>query len=317
MAAVLLVLMLVACDPMAPIAEPTSPPVTPSETPTRRPPTATFTPMPSVTPDVTATPTPFPCESDGEVVEIDDFRSETARETLPYRVYLPPCYANSLRRFPLVLLFATGAGRADEWVDLGLADTLNQGIRLGTLPPMVVVSADLGRLGDRDAFPPDRSAETIILDELMPELETGLCLIERRDFRAVGGLGRGAFWAFSVVFKQPDSFSIVAGHSAVFNNNVSAPHNPLEIARNSTLLTGANLRIYLDNGAQDQTSGNGSQLLSDRLTSRQIPHTYIINPVGEANDEYWQSHLSEYLEFYGRLWPRNYDLLPDCRQPSP
>lgn len=311
-------LVLAACDPMIPVVEPTVPTPTLSGSPT-----ATSTPSPTsiptatITPNFTATPTPFPCQEDGLVIAIDENESPAARENLPYQAYLPPCYQTSLQRYPLVVLFGDAPGSSGLMESLNIAQTLDQGIRLGTLPPMVVVVADLGRQGTRDQFPPERSAETVIRDELLPGLERDFCLIERREFRAVGGFGRGGFWAIHSAFKTPDMFSAVGGHSAILNNAVPPAENPLEIARNSTILPGAGLRYYFDNGATDEDASDGLQLLSDRLTARQIAHTYLINPVGEGDATYWAAHVSEYLEFYGRGWAKDYAVLPSCEEPSP
>jgi enterochelin esterase-like enzyme len=316
--ALILLATLTACDPMIPVIEPTVPTPTLSgtETPTPRP-TETVTPPASPTPDRSPTPTPFPCDEDGVVVEIDDNESAIARENLPYQAYLPPCYQSSLKRYPLVLLFADAPRNSGLMETLGIAQTMDQGIRLGALPPMVVVVADLGQQGTRNQFPPERSAEAVIRDELLPGLARDFCLIGQRAFRTVGGFGRGGFWAVLTTFRTPDLFSAVGGHSAVLNNTVPPADNPLEIARNSTILPGAGLRLYFDNGTADEAAAAGLQLLSDRLTARQIPHTYIINPVGEGDADYWSAHISEYLDFYSRGWPKDYAALPTCTEPSP
>ena len=318
LAAVALLAILTACDPMIPVIEPTVPTPTLSGTETPTPPPApSATPTASPTPDVTPTPTPFPCDEDGMVVEVEDNESAIARENLPYQAYLPPCYQSSLKRYPLVLLFADAPRNSALMETLGIAQTMDQGIRLGTLPPMVVVMADLGTQGTRNQFPPERSAETVIRDELLPGLARDFCLIEQRAYRTVGGFGEGGFWAILSAFRTPDLFSAVGGHSAVLDNTVPPADNPLEIARNSTILPGAGLRLYFDNGTADENAANGLQLLSDRLTARQIAHTYVINPVGEGDAGYWSAHISEYLEFYGRDWPRDYAALPICTEPSP
>ncbi len=307
-----------ACDPMAQVVEPTVPTPTLSGTATATP-TATLspTPRPTATPELTATPTPFPCDEDGLVIDITDNHSETAREDIPYTAYLPPCYGSSSARFPLLLLIAPGPGRRDLMETLNLPAILDEGIRSGAYPPAIVVIAELGRLGSRAQFPPDASASTVIKDELLPAIQRDFCVVEQRTFRAIGGFGQGGFWAIHTAFTAPDLFSVIGGHSAVLDNSVPPAENPLEIARNSTILPNANFRMYFDNGAPDEAASNGLQLLSDRLTARQIPHTYIINPVGQADAEYWASHVEEYLEFYGRTWPRDYGVLPDCREPSP
>lgn len=316
--AVALLAMLTACDPMIPVIEPTVPTPTLSGTETPTPsPAASATPTASPTPDVTPTPTSFPCDEDGLVVAVEDNESEIARENLPYQAYLPPCYQSSVKRYPLVLLFADTPGNSNLMETLAIPQTMDQGIRLGTLPPMIVIVADLGRQGTRNQFPPERSAETVIRDELLPGLARDFCLIEQRAYRTVGGFGEGGFWAILTAFRTPDLFSALGGHSAVLDNTVPPSDNPLEIARNSTLLPGAGLRLYFDNGTADEAAASGMQLLSDRLTARQITHTYVINPVGEGDVEYWAAHISEYLEFYGRDWSMDYDALPSCIEPSP
>ncbi|MCL4256010.1 MAG: hypothetical protein KJ043_19790, partial [Anaerolineae bacterium] len=100
-------LILVACDPMAPIPTPIAVAVSPVPTlsPTPR---ATNTPIPTST--IVPTPTelilptntPFPCDSDtGFIQEVNTFPSETGRgENLSYDVYLPPCYFQMNKRFP-------------------------------------------------------------------------------------------------------------------------------------------------------------------------------------------------------------------------
>lgn len=319
MVGLLLALTLSACDPMA--VRPTPQVIIVTNTPTREPtpdasPTATptRTPPPSPTPNYTPTPTPFPCEADGQLLTVDEYRVDSVRETLAYNIYVPPCYAESGRRFPVLYLLASNEEGYTQWLDLNIVEALDRGIRLGALPPMIVVMPSYGSIGVRDAFPPDPSFETVLIEELLPDVQADLCTVPERDYRALGGIDRGGFWAFSLGLRYPDLFSAIAAHSGVFNEEADAQFNPLEIARNSTLLPEANLRLYLDNGADD-TQARNQQLLSDRLSARRIPHTYIINPVGGHDNAYWASRLSEYLAFYGETWPRNYDELPSCLEP--
>jgi enterochelin esterase-like enzyme len=316
-ALVMLAGVLAACDPMSQAAIPT-PANTNTPTPTLTA-TATITPTPSATPTPVLTPTatPFPCDEGGEVVEIAPNRSASAGEDIPYRVYLPPCYQQTLRRYPLVILLPSQAGDPDEWEGLGLVSLLDAGIRSQVLPPMVVAMPVLGRSGGRDIFPPDPSYEGFLLDDLLPALNRDFCLYERREYRALGGLGRGGFWALSIGLRYPTVFGAVGGHSASLPAEVPPAYNPPDIARNSADLSASGLRIYMDSGVQDTDVAAGLQRLSDRLTARQIAHTYLINPIGVADAAYWTSHLGEYLAFYGQPWPRDLGSLPDCRQPSP
>jgi len=291
--------------------------VPPTITPT---PTQTLTPRPSPMPDWTATPTPFPCNEEvGQIFEVTDNFSEIARENLRYRVYVPPCYQVSQKRYPYVILFHGLSYREQQWDELGLDEALDQGIRLGVLPPMIVVMPWMGQIGQLNSFPPEISYETVILEELVPSIQRDFCTINDREHRAIGGISRGGFWAFSIALRNPDIFGIIGGHSAYFPNDTRAippAFNPLELAVNSSFVQEAGIRMYLDNGASD-SSGPSQQLFSSRLSARDIAHTYVVHPVGEHNNDYWSAHVSEYLSFYSSEWEPDYNQLPSCLDPSP
>jgi enterochelin esterase-like enzyme len=316
---------LAACDSMAPQATPVAVIVTSDATRTPTPratetPTPTRTLIPSATPDFSPTPTAFPCPQEtGEIIEILDNPSPTAGgENLRYLVYIPPCYFNEQgraeKRFPYVILIHGLSYREQQWQDIGAIDTLDAGIRLGTLPPMILVMPYFGAIGQLNSFPPDPSYETVILDELLPAVEGNFCTWNDADHRAIGGISRGGFWAITIAFRHPDIFGSAGGHSAFYPDStfeVPEEFNPLVLAETSETLREAGLRLYLDNGASD-SAASSQRDLSERLSDSSIPHTYAINPVGEHNNEYWSAHVSDYLAFYGENWPRNYDELPSC-----
>ncbi len=316
-------LALLGCDPLA--LEPTRQVVIITAVPSATPPPTftpaiTRTPIPTLTPVITPSATPFPCDEEtGQIIKFDKFPSTVADENLRYQVYIPPCYQKSQVRYPYVILLHGSAETEAQWGKLGMTDAADQGFRLGLLPPMILVMPYTGVIGQNNTFPPDPSYETVVLDELQPAIERDFCTWNDREHRAIGGISRGGFWAYSIALRHPDIFGIVGGHSPFFTEDTSLippAFNPLELALNSSFLPEANLRMYLDNGASDP-SGNNEELFSSRLTSRGIAHTYVINPVGEHDNQYWSAHVSEYLAFYGRNWPRNASQLPSCLEPSP
>lgn len=316
-----LLMLVAACDPLAPA--PTAqviiitPPPTDTPLPTATP-VATRTPLPTLTPDYTATPTPFPCESEGgTMIAFDDFRSEVAGENLRYRVYIPPCYLETGKRYPYVILLHGQATTEIQWDRIGMDDALDQGIRLGAAAPMIMVMPYTGSIANFDRFPPDPSYETVILEELVPAIERDFCTWNNAEYRAIGGISRGGFWAFSIAMRHPDIFGRAGAHSAVFTETNAPPaFNPLDLALNSSFLEDSGLRLYMDNAANDP-AGRNQELLSSRLSSRSIPHTYLIHPVGDHSEDYWQAHVTEYVDFYTDDWPTSISDLPDCAEPSP
>jgi enterochelin esterase-like enzyme len=291
------------------------PSITPSATVTPSPThTPTATPSPTQTPTITHTPTPFACtETSGQIMPFERNISTIAGgENLRFNVYLPPCYQQSGLRFPYVILLHGMSYSEQQWVDIGMIDALDEGIRNGTLPPMVLVMPHMGIIGQYNQFPPDPSYASYITDELIPLLEANFCLYQHRDYRAIAGISRGGFWAYSIGLHHPELFGAIAGHSGYFANDMSIPaaFNPLEVAVN------AGQRLYLDNGGGD-SSGPSQQRLSARFTADNIAHTYIVHPIGEHNNSYWSAHVTDYLAFYSAPWDTPYDTLPSCDMPSP
>ncbi len=326
LALLLFALLLSACDLLEPYQPtPVAIVITGIPTPTPLPsatPTATLTPLPPTatpTPDSTPTPTPLPCEeSGGQIIDFRENVSPTARENIRYRVYVPPCYFPSQKRFPVLYLFHGLSYREQQWTDIGLDDALDAGILSGQLAPMLVVMPYMANIGQLNQFPPAPSWETVVLDELMPQVERNFCTINTREQRAIGGISRGGMLAFSIAMRHPDKFAIAGSHSGYFPSSlreIPAPFNPLELA-SSPALRQQPLRLYMDNGARDSSNAS-QQLLSSRLAAANVAHTYVVHPIGEHNNDYWSSHVAEYVAFYGQTWERDYTRLPSCVDPSP
>jgi enterochelin esterase-like enzyme len=311
------------CEPLVPA--PTAEVIVITATPSPAP-TLSATPTLTPTPNVTATPTPSPSptaalcpETEGQIIAFDEFTSDIAGQNMPYRVYVPPCYFESQRRYPVVYLLHGAASDDTQWEDLGVVETLDRGLALNIYPPMILVMPYGGSLLPDDAYDEGSTLEDFLLQELIPRVERDFCVWTDRDHRAIGGISRGGFWALSTAFRNPEGFSVVGGHSAALDTGSTPPdYNPLDLALNAPFLD--TLRVYLDNGANDSVRPE-LELLSNRLVQSQVPHEYVINPLGDHSDAYWTAHLADYLAFYAGSaaegWPRDAGLLPSCLEPSP
>jgi enterochelin esterase-like enzyme len=304
--------------------------------PTLTPVPATSTPQPILDPDAELSPPPSSApaasvpapacdEEEGQVVE-GTYPSAIADQDVSYRIYLPPCYETSGRRYPvLYMLHGLGQGmNYTQWDDMGLDEAADAGYRRGALPPIIIVMPngavflpDGSVVHGMDYFSPKNSYEYMILTELMPVIEAMYCTWNEREGRAIGGLSRGGFWAFEIALRHPELFSAVGGHSAAFyeDSDLPAANNPLDLARDAEGID--DLRMYLDHGVGDYDwVEEAVELFSSRLDARGIEHTYVVNPVGSHNEDYWASHTADYLSFYTAEWPTDINLLPPCNQPD-
>ncbi len=257
---------------------------------------------------------PAGCTSlQGTMVQVDPWYSAIARENLRYRVYLPPCYQSSAVKYPYVLLMH-GSNTDDSHFDrLEMDEALTRDVALGRLPPMALVLPFGGVMANTNVFWIDGSYEYVILNELMPLVESTYCLQNTPEGRAIGGISRGGFWAYLIGFRHPELFAAIGGHSPFFDlYHAPDTHNPLALALTVEWPADAP-RLYFDRGMDDYAQVN-IELIVERLTEHGIPFTYVLHPTGEHRDEYWGAHVEEYLQFYAGTWDAS--TYPPCDLPN-
>ena len=306
-------------DPSSPAGSPAGSPAAPSAT-------AASTPSPdsaatdataaaSPTPEASGSPaaTPFRCTEARGTIKDYSYTSKAARTKVRYRVYFPPCYESSGKRFPYVVLMHGSDKDQTEWTRLMKADrAIEKGIAEGTLPPMILVMPGGGDLANTRIFTAGRSYESVVMNEIIPAVDKRFCTWGNRAGREIGGISRGGFWAFLMAFRHPEKFAAVGGHSPFFHpDNAPPTHNPLDLAKSVVFKENQQPRIWVDRGRQDYAEPGITPFVAT-LKARKIPGTYKLYPTGRHEVAYWASHVATYLAFYGKTWPRSYDALPDC-----
>lgn len=227
-----------------------------------------------------------------------------------YRVFLPPCHETMQKRYPYVILMHGSNSDDTHWEILGLDDAIVRGVALKRIPPMAVVLPFGGSLANTNTFVQGASWESLVIDELMPFVESQYCLQNTREGRAIGGISRGGFWAFEIAFRHSELFSTLGGHSPFFDlYHAPATNNPLDLV----LAPPPNppLRIWMDRGMNDYAQLN-IDLINERMIQTGIEHTFELYAEGEHENGYWRAHLDDYLTFYAENWSFDIDSLPDC-----
>lgn len=274
------------------------------------------TPAAAVTatlPDMALYTPPALCtDAHGQVLDFA-FQSAIVQTSVAYRIYLPPCYWATDRRYPYVILLHGSYQDQTLWTDqLHINSTLDDGIRNGTLPSMILVMPNGGDLEEENVFTAGASFESLVLNELIPVIEQNFCTWNTQFAREIGGISRGGFWAYEIGFRYPTLFGAIGGHSAIFDpNNAPPANNPLNLAQTVQFPAGLQPRLWLDAGNSDVARpiiDDFAQL----LTARQFNAAYMLYPTGEHTVDYWASHVADYLKFYGQIWPDDPGYLPRC-----
>ena len=287
-------------SPPTPTHTPTpTPTFTPTHTPTLTP-TPTPTPTPTHTPTPTLTPTPACTEETGQM-EQHTYFSQTTGDEQPYRIYLPPCYDQAGRRYPVLYLLHGWPNDEAHWDGLGADETADARISDGTLLPFIIVLPGGSERLYINTCGGDHSFEGQIVNDLIPHVDGTYRTWAEREGRAIGGVSRGGVWALEIGFRHFDLFAAVGAHSPALSVNMAPPtYDPFYLLAEPGV---AALHIYLDAGDVDWAQ-KSTQALHEALEARGLAHEYVVHTGAHEND-LWAANVAEYLAFYAGGWPVN------------
>ena len=139
-------------------------------------------------------------------VEHRSFYSTSMQRGVGFNLYLPPGYAGSEKRFPVVYYLH---GMTDcESTHPQLFGILDKAIRAGEVPPMILVYTMCGRTSFYTDSPDGEvMGETVFIKELIPHMDRTIRTISSRDGRAVMGFSMGGAGAVKLACKYPELFS--------------------------------------------------------------------------------------------------------------
>ncbi|MFH1446374.1 MAG: alpha/beta hydrolase-fold protein [Chloroflexota bacterium] len=265
----------------------------PHETITEPVPLVTSSPLPSETFTVIPPSATADClQFEGEVRQ-ESFESTVLEETFYFRVYVPPCYdSHQSTEYPVLYLLHGLDYNDDQWDRLGVDETADTLIRNGEAAPFMIVMPREPNF----YIPDDSDYERVIVDELLPWVDSHYAAIDQREYRAIGGLSRGAAWSVHIGLRHWEDFGLVGAHSLpIFEGDSGRALRWLSEIPPDSLP-----RIFIDIGQQDLDLAS-AQAFEVSLNENDIPHTWYLFS-GSHTEEYWQAHLEIYLRWYSGNW---------------
>jgi S-formylglutathione hydrolase FrmB len=223
-------------------------------------------------------------------------------------VLLPPGYATSARRYPVLYLLHGVGGSYLDWMQNTDIARFARGL------PLLIVMPDGGDGWYADPLTVGPRWETYHIKELIPYIDRHFRTVATRNGRAVAGLSMGGFGAFSYAARHPDLFVAAASFSGALNPRAleglagidtafgthSAralrAHSPIDLVKN---LRG--MRLFL-------SAGNGKPGLLDPSHSigtdplEQAIHSSFVTMVAALR----AAHIPAMVDNYGNgthTWP--------------
>jgi enterochelin esterase-like enzyme len=140
----------------------------------------------------------------------DHYTSAALGREINFTVYLPDGYKDATASYPVTYLLH-GAGENEyEWARKGGAvETLNGLIKRGLMRPAVVVMPTFGPASWWTDGASEK-AETAMMKELIPYVESHYKAGGERGNRSIGGLSMGGYGSLNLALKYPERFCAAA-----------------------------------------------------------------------------------------------------------
>jgi enterochelin esterase-like enzyme len=208
---------------------------------------------------------------------------------------LPPCYDQLPdSEYPVLYLIHGQSFDDTQWDKLGVDEKADELIAEGEILPLIMVMP-------RDRLwtqPTEDLFGEAVIEVLIPWIDENYRTKTEREFRAIGGLSRGAGWALHLGFSRWEFFGAVGLHSLpVFWTDLKDIRKWLDSIPPELLP-----RIYMDLGDRDRSQISKSAIwFEELLTEMRIPHEWHLYP-GYHEESYWESHIEEYIRWYVQDW---------------
>jgi enterochelin esterase-like enzyme len=271
----------------------------------------------------------------GQVLEGLSLPSAILGRDVHYAVYLPPDYAASARRYPVVYLLHGYTDDESGWIQFGEVNLAADGaIAEREIPPMIIVMPDAGvTFYINDAAGKVRY-EDMFIQELIPFIDKTYRTRADREFRGVAGLSMGGWGTLVYALRHPDVFAAGAAFSAAVwsDDDITGMKqdswdrllgplfgakglagkarltahfrevSPLDLAKTLSEDSLKKVRYYIDCGDDDFLI-RGNCALHLLLADRKIPHEFRVRDGGHTWT-YWRTGIVDGLKFIGQSFHR-------------
>ena len=140
------------------------------------------------------------------------FWSESTQQVRRAFVYTPPTYGHDKKKYPVLYLQHGWGEDETAWSNQGHANLIMDNlIAEGKVKPFIIVmtygmTSEGGRGRGRDRSAVAKAFETVLVDELVPYIDSHFNTIARRESRAMAGLSMGGMETKAITLSRPAVF---------------------------------------------------------------------------------------------------------------
>jgi enterochelin esterase-like enzyme len=148
----------------------------------------------------------------GSSIDTATYRSAALGATGTFHVYIPPGFAGTSQRYPVLYLLHGNDQPATAFLQIGLQEQLDTLIGRHAIAPLIAVMIQGGRGPNnwRDRYERYVLEVQQLVDRMLPTVAT-------RDARAIAGDSMGGYGAMNIALGHPQHFSVVESWLGFFD----------------------------------------------------------------------------------------------------
>jgi enterochelin esterase-like enzyme len=248
---------------------------------------------------IAASPQPLPTvalvsrDAAGSSIDSSSYASQALRGEGSFLVYLPPGYARTTTRYPVIYLLH-GNGESDgSFVQIGVQSTLDRLIARHAIPPAIAVMIQGGPGTNNWRNHGERSYESYVL-EVQRLVDRMLPTIPDRAGRAIAGYSMGGYGAMHLALTHPQTFATVESWLGFFDGLAG------RLRADRRTISRLGLRAFVYGAASDHIAASAENApFAAALRAAGADAHSAIYP-GEHSFETLEAHLESMLAFAGR-----------------
>lgn len=263
------------------------------------------------------------------VMEGLTMNSKILSQGVNYSIVLPEDYYTSNKHYPVVYLLHGLGDNESSWLEYGqISQVADAAVRKKEIIPMIYVMP----AGYRNYYVNDYAGtflyEDMFIRELVPFIDSQYRTLADKSHRATLGYSMGGFGALVLPLRNPDVFTVsvplsisVRTDSQYITEDASGwdeqwgrlfggtgttgesritdyykKHSPFHIFSQPDLSQLQNLKLYIDNGDDEETLCRSNEELHMLLRDRNFPHEFRVRNGGHEF-QYWRDALPNGLHF--------------------
>ncbi len=220
-------------------------------------------------------------------------------------VYTPPCYSNNTnKRYPVLYLQHGSFEDETGWANQGHANLIIDNlIAQNKAVPMIIVM-DNGyafKPAEKGQKYPAMVFEQVMIDEIIPMIDSKFRTITNRDNRAIAGLSMGANQTVRIAMNNIDMFAYYGGFSGTANYPDSKKLNPATFLNgqfaDAKMLNSKFITFFLSIGTAEPEPFPGSIGAFREMFDKQGVNYVFYESPGTAHEWLtWRRSLHQYAQ---------------------